>query len=91
MEKKLFQLKEKLTQIGQVKIKIRVKPGAKKDEIIGEMADGSLKIAVAAAPEKGRANARLASFLASEFGVKIHNVEIASGQTAKVKLIKITR
>ena len=74
---------------GEVIFKVKAKPGAPKDTIIGEMADGTLKIAVSAAPVKGKANERLISFLAGEFGVKRQNVNIIFGQTAKIKLVKI--
>jgi uncharacterized protein len=70
-------------------LKVKVIPGAPKTEIKNTMADGTLKIAVAAAPEKGKANAALIKFLAEEFGVPKGNVIIISGATDRVKLIKL--
>lgn len=75
---------------GELYLKIKAIPGAPKTEIKTEMADGTLKIAVAAAPEKGKANIALIDFLAEEFGVPRSQVKIISGAGARVKLIKIT-
>ena len=71
-------------------LRIKVIPGAPKTEIKGEMADGTLKIAVAAAPEKGKANAALIDFLAKNFGVPKGNVKIISGISTRTKLVKIS-
>jgi len=70
-------------------LRIKVIPGAPKTEIKGEMADGTLKITVAAAPEKGKANAALIKFLAEEYGVPKSAVIIISGAGVRLKLIKI--
>lgn len=72
-------------------LRIRVVPGAPKTEIKGEMADGTIKVAVAAAPEKGKANQALIGFLAEEFGVPKAAVKIISGAGVRLKLIKITQ
>jgi uncharacterized protein len=70
-------------------LRIKVIPHSSKTEIKGEMADGTLKIAVAAPPEKGKANAALIEFLAGKFGVSKSAVVIISGAGARLKLIKI--
>ena len=66
---------------------LRVKVIAKspKSEIIGEMSDGTLKIRIAAPPEKGKANAELCAFLARETGSEF---EVISGHTAPLKLVR---
>jgi uncharacterized protein len=74
----------------QVYLRIKVIPGAPKTEIKGEMADGTIKIAVAAAPEKGKANQALIKFLAEESGVQKNDIKIISGASARIKLIKIS-
>lgn len=53
------------------------------------MADGTLKIRIAAAPEKGKANDALCTFLAGHFGVGRERVSVISGHTAALKLVKI--
>ena len=69
--------------------KIKVITGAPKTEIRGYLADGTIKIAVAAIPEKGKANSALINFLAKEFGVRKDQVEVISGASVRTKLIRI--
>lgn len=71
-------------------LRIKVIPGASKTEIKGEMSDGTIKIAVAAAPEKGKANSELVNFLAKEFKKDKSSIKIISGLSSRVKLIKIS-
>jgi uncharacterized protein (TIGR00251 family) len=54
--------------------------------ILGEM----LKVKLAAAPEKGKANKSLIEFLADTLGVKKTAIKITSGLTSPVKTIEIT-
>lgn len=51
---------------------------------------GMLKVKLAAAPEKGKANESLVEFLADTLGVKKNTVTITSGLTSPVKTIQIT-
>ena len=67
---------------------VRVSPSASKTQVKGEHA-GALKISVAAAPEKGRANKELLSFLSSAFGVRKSDVSIISGGTAREKRVAV--
>jgi uncharacterized protein (TIGR00251 family) len=53
------------------------------------MADGSLKVKVAAVPEKGKANDELCEVLAKHFGVPKGGVEVISGQTSTRKRVRI--
>ena len=55
------------------------------------MADGSIKIDVAAAPEDGEANAALVRFLSDECDVPLARIELLAGHTAKQKRVKIWR
>jgi uncharacterized protein len=70
-------------------LKIKVIPKSPRTEILGEMADGTLKIRVAAVAEQGKANAALIAFLAKHYGVARSAVTILTGQTAQLKQIKI--
>ncbi len=72
-------------------LRVKVTPKSPKTEISGELADGTLKIRIAAAPERGKANAELCSFLADEIGVASSKVEIVSGHTSPLKLVRISR
>lgn len=70
-------------------IRVKVIPHGSKSEMRGFMADGTWKIAIAAAPEKGKANAALIRFLAEHFRVPRAYVTIMSGLTNQRKIIKI--
>jgi len=65
---------------------------SRRSEVVGTLSDGeTIKIHVAAPADKGKANAELRSFLAQEFGVRRDQVEIISGLTSPLKLVRITR
>lgn len=70
-------------------IRVKVTPRAAKSEVAGEMADGTLKVRIAAPPEKGRANVALCDLLAVHFGVASGAVSIVSGHGAALKLVKV--
>ena len=80
---------------GEVYLRVKVHPGAKRNEFKGMLKDGvngeTLKIDIAAVAEKGKANAELIKFLAKEFLVRKENVKIISGASDRVKLIKIKK
>ena len=70
-------------------VKVKVIPKSSKTEIAGTMADGTLRVRVAAVPEKGKANAVLCAFLARHYGVAPSEVEVISGQTSPMKLVRV--
>lgn len=74
-----------------MELRVKVIPKSPRNEIVGTMADGTLKVRIAAAPEKGRANAELCAFLARHYGVPKSAVTILSGQTSPRKLVRIAR
>jgi len=51
--------------------------------------EGRLKVAVAAAPEKGKANKELTDFLAKRLGVKKSEVDVVRGATSPQKTIRV--
>lgn len=73
---------------GSLTFSVRVMPRAKKDEIVG-VEVGSLKVRIAAPAVRGKANGALVELLAQALGVRKQQVEIASGQRARNKIIKI--
>lgn len=75
----------------EIYLKVRISPGSSQTVFKGKMADGTIKIAVAAPPEKGKANQELIKFLAKELGVRKYQVQITGGLTEKNKLIRISR
>ena len=70
-------------------VRVKVIPRSPRTELAGEMSDGTLKVRVAAPPEKGKANDALCAFLAGHFGVPCDRVSVISGHTAALKLVKI--
>ena len=70
-------------------IRVKVNARSAKSELAGELADGTLKIDIAAPPEKGKANEELCRFLASQYGIARSEVRIVSGHNAALKLVRI--
>lgn len=87
----LSDFKKKLEKEGFLYLRIKARPGASKTEIKGIMADGTIKINVAAPAVKGKANQELVNFLAEEFSAKKGGVNIISGAGEKLKLVKIMK
>lgn len=75
-------------QDGAVLLPVKVVPGASRTRLMGEH-DDRLKIAVAAAPEKGRANDALIEFLAKMLDVRKKDISVVSGPTSPQKTIRI--
>ena len=67
---------------------VKVVPRSSKTALAGTLG-GMLKVKLAAAPEKGKANQSLIEFLADTLGVKKSAVKITSGLTSPVKTIQI--
>jgi hypothetical protein len=63
---------------------VRVNPGARKSEIMGE-AGGRLRIRLQAPPVEGKANKELARFIARELGLKKNQVTLSSGEKSREK------
>jgi uncharacterized protein YggU (UPF0235/DUF167 family) len=76
---------------GELYLRIKVRPGSPVNAVREIMSDNTLKIDVAAAPEKNRANQALMSFLADIFGVDKAKVRILAGAGEKTKLVKISK
>ena len=70
-------------------LRVKVIPRSPRTEFAGEMSDGTVKIRLAAVPEKGKANDALCAFLASHYGVPRAQVSVISGQTSALKLVRI--
>jgi uncharacterized protein (TIGR00251 family) len=68
---------------------VKVHPRAKKNAIIGEVGD-ALKVSLTSPPIDGRANDACIEFFAKLLKVPRSSVTIASGQTSRTKLIRVT-
>ena len=66
----------------------KVVPGSSRTAVAGILGD-MIKIRVAAAPEKGKANECLIAYLARQLGVKMNAIEILSGHTNPVKHVRV--
>src|SRR5213082_779173 len=67
---------------------VKVHPRAKREGIVGEMGD-ALKLAIKAPPVEGRANEACIEFFAKLLKVPRSSVTIASGQSSRLKVIRI--
>lgn len=73
-----------------MRVVVRVVAGASKNEIVGTMADGSLKIKVMAPPVDGKANEAVRELLSDHFHCPKKQITIVSGQTYSKKIIDIS-
>jgi len=67
---------------------VKVHPGASKNAITGELG-GALKVSLTAPPVEGQANQACVAFFANLLKVPRASVTIASGQTSRMKMIRI--
>lgn len=70
-------------------LRVKVIPRSPKTEFAGEMSDGTVKIRIAAPPEKGKANDELRAFLARHYRVSRDAVSVVNGHAAALKLVRI--
>ena len=72
-----------------VTLAVKVVPGASRTRIAGRYGDG-IKVQVAAAPERGKANEAVVALLAEALGVREAEIQIISGQTQARKTVRIS-
>lgn len=70
-------------------IRVKVIPKASKTVLAGYLPDGTWKVKIAAAPEKGKANRELIEFVAEHLGIAKSRIHIVSGQTSQLKRIHV--
>jgi uncharacterized protein (TIGR00251 family) len=71
-----------------MELEVKVVPGASRSEVTGWLGD-SLKIRVAAPPERGKANAAVVEALAGVLGIAAKRVRVIRGTTSPRKLVEI--
>jgi len=74
---------------GRILLQVRVSPGARRERIVGRHGE-ALKVAVAAPPERGKANHRLLAVLARELDLPLRSLAIARGAASKDKVVAVT-
>jgi len=84
-------LRRRLADDGVLMLALRVRPSAAEDALGDVLADGSLKVSVAAPPAGGKANAALRALLAEAFGVPLACVALRTGLAGRRKTARITR
>jgi len=76
------------TSGNEVKISLRVYPGAGRNEVVG-FTDGVLRVKVSAPPTRGQANRELITFLSQLLKVGKGSVDIIKGHTTRIKVVAI--
>jgi uncharacterized protein (TIGR00251 family) len=72
---------------GGTRLRLRVKPGARKNAVLG-IHGGALKVGVTAAPEKGKANRAVLGVLAEALDLAPSALEILSGHASQDKSVR---
>jgi len=70
-----------------MKISIKVIPKSSPERVLTK--DGTIKVYVSAAPDKGKANKAVVSLLAKTYKVAKSKVVIISGETSKNKIVEV--
>jgi uncharacterized protein (TIGR00251 family) len=68
---------------------LRVMPRAPKNEIVGVLSDGTVKVHLTAPPLEGKANEALLKFLSKILNVPISTITIVAGSSSRDKLITV--
>jgi uncharacterized protein len=68
---------------------VKVHPRARKNAIAGVIGD-ALKLALTAPPVDGKANQAVMEFFADLFAISRASVTIASGETSRTKIIRVS-
>lgn len=84
-------IKEKLNKQGKAVFHVKVSPGSNVTEWQESLSDGTLKMKVKEAPERGKANEAVVNFVAETFLVSKKAVSIIAGGGARLKRIKIKK
>ena len=74
-----------------ITIKIKVTTKSQKTEIFWILWEDILKLRVKAIPEKWKANKEIINFFAKSLNISKNNIEIISGLTDELKIIKINK
>lgn len=81
------------TTAGGIELYVRLSPKASKDDVAGlKEFDGKtyVQARVRAVPEDGKANKAVIDLIAARLGVPKSSIELASGQTSRLKTLAIS-
>lgn len=76
-----------MSKPGYYRVKITTKQPA--TLFAGCLSDGTIKIRLAAVPERGKANAELIRFVAEQLGIARERIRISNGLTSPLKIVAI--
>lgn len=76
------------TSSAGVELSLLVQPRASRTKVVGEH-DGRLKVALAAPPVDGEANAALVEFISGVLGVRKSDVTLLDGETSRRKRLAV--
>lgn len=74
---------------GGWQLELRVQPGARRSEVVGELGD-ALKVRVAAPANDGKANAELVRLFARRLEVPRRALEVVRGAHRRTKTVRVT-
>jgi uncharacterized protein len=72
-----------------VRLKLRVTPKSRTDEIVGIREDGALHVRVSAAPQEGRANEAVLRLLRRALGLPPGAVRLKGGASSRDKWVEL--
>lgn len=73
----------------KVILKIKVLPWKPYNQVLGQMDNGAIKIALKAKPIEGQANRELINYLSKKTQLSKSQISIISGSKSKTKMVKI--
>ena len=68
---------------------LRITPRSSRNQIVGVLNDGTIKVHIAATPADDDANQELISFLSDVLGVPMSKLEIVAGAAGRDKLVSV--
>jgi uncharacterized protein (TIGR00251 family) len=78
----------KREEVEPLRLRVRVTPGARRDEIVGWRGD-ALRVRVRVAPEKGKANEAVCALIAKAVGVAGRGVSVERGHASRDKVLVV--
>ena len=83
-------MNEQIEQTGEgVRLHLRVQPRASRSQVVGWLADGALKVAVASPPVDGEANKACIALLADTFQLPKRDIVLVSGDKGRNKVVLV--
>lgn len=72
-----------------MRLKLKVTPKSRANEIVGVRADGALRIRVTAAPQDGKANEAVIRLLSEALGLTRGAIRLAGGASSREKWVDL--